>query len=75
MRTATRRCVHMYRTEMENFAQMHFLDVWYSRIDVDQVSQLFDAVQSKKAVRRRHGMCGGPTGTPACRPWGSSATW
>jgi uncharacterized protein (DUF2252 family) len=54
MRTAARRCVHMYRTEMENFAQMHFLDVWYSRIDVDQVSQLFDSVQSQKAVRRRH---------------------
>ena len=54
MRTAARRCVHMYRTEMESFAQMHFLDIWYSRIDVDQVSQLFDAVQSEKAVRRRH---------------------
>ena len=33
---------------------MRFLDVWYSRIDVDQVSQLFDAVQSRKAVRRRN---------------------
>src|SRR5450755_4928773 len=46
IRTAVRRCAHMYRTEMENFAQMRFLDIWYSRIDVDQVSQLFDAVQS-----------------------------
>ena len=52
-RTAARRCVHAYRTEMENFAQMRFLDVWYSRIDVDQVCQLFDAVQSRRAVRRR----------------------
>ena len=33
---------------------MRFLDVWYSRIDVDQVSQLLDAVQSRKAVRRRN---------------------
>ena len=39
---------------MANFAQMRFLDVWYSRIDVDQVCQLFDAVQSRKAVRRRN---------------------
>jgi uncharacterized protein (DUF2252 family) len=53
-RTAVRRCAHIYRVEMENFAQMPFLEAWYSRIDVDQVSQLFDAVQSPKAVRRRH---------------------
>ncbi len=53
-RTAARRCAHVYRTEMDNFARMRFLDVWYSRIDVDQVSQLFDAVQSRKAVRRRN---------------------
>ena len=52
-RIAARRCAHVYRTEMENFAQMRFLDVWYSRIDVDQVCQLLDAVQSRKAVRRR----------------------
>src|SRR6266568_2541867 len=54
VRTAVRRCAHMYRTEMENFAQMRFLDVWYSRIDVDQVSQLFDAVQSPRGIRRRN---------------------
>src|SRR3984893_6229457 len=53
-RTAARRCAHVYRTEMGNFAQMRFLDVWYSRIDVDQVCQLFDAVQSRKAIRRRN---------------------
>ncbi len=41
IRTAVRRCAHMYRTEMENFAQMRFLDIWYSRIDVDQVSPAF----------------------------------
>ena len=54
VRTAVRRCAHVYRTKMENFAQMPFLDVWYSRIDVDQVVQLFDAVQSPKAIRRRN---------------------
>ncbi len=32
---------------------MRFLKVWYSRIDVDEVSRLFDALQPKAAVRRR----------------------
>jgi uncharacterized protein (DUF2252 family) len=53
-RAAVRRCVRIYRIEMANFARMRFLEVWYSRIDVDQVTQLFDAVQSRRAVQRRH---------------------
>ena len=73
-RTAARRCAHVYRTEMENFARMRFLDVWYSRIDVDQVCQLLDAVQSRKAIRRGPRMCARRTSTPACRPSISSAT-
>jgi uncharacterized protein (DUF2252 family) len=53
-RTAARLTVHSYRTEMANYSAMRFLKVWYSRIDIDQVSKLFDAVQSKEAVRRRN---------------------
>ena len=52
--TAARLTVRSYRTEMANYAAMRFLEVWYSRIDVDEVSRLFDALQTKKAVRRRH---------------------
>ena len=52
-RTAARLAVRSYRTEMANYAAMRFLKVWYSRIDVDEVSRLFDALESKKAVRRR----------------------
>jgi len=52
--TAARLTVRSYRTEMTNYAAMRFLQVWYSRIDVDEVSRLFDALQTKKAVRRRH---------------------
>jgi uncharacterized protein (DUF2252 family) len=52
-RRAARHCVRNYRIEMEQFATMRFLDVWYSRIDVDEVTSLFDAIQPKKAVRRR----------------------
>src|ERR1700733_4244524 len=53
-RTAARLTVRSYRTEMANYAAMRFLKVWYSRIDVAEVSRLFDAVQPKDAVRRRH---------------------
>ena len=53
-RTAARLAVRSYRTEMANYAPMRFLKVWYSRIDVDEVSRLFDAIQPKQAVRRRH---------------------
>ena len=52
-RTAARLAVRSYRTEMANYATMRFLEVWYSRIDVDEVSRLFDALQPKEAVRRR----------------------
>jgi uncharacterized protein (DUF2252 family) len=51
--TAARLAVRSYRTEMANYAAMRFLKVWYSRIDVDEVSRLFDALQPKDAVRRR----------------------
>ncbi len=52
-RTAARLTVRSYRTEMAGYAAMRFLKVWYSRIDVDEVSRLFDALQPKAAVRRR----------------------
>jgi len=52
-RTAAQVAVHSYRTEMANYAAMRFLKVWYSRIDVDEVTRLFDALQPKTAVRRR----------------------
>jgi uncharacterized protein (DUF2252 family) len=50
---AARAAVRSYRTEMANYAGMRFLKVWYSRIDVDEVTRLFDALQPKSAVRRR----------------------
>ena len=53
-RTAARLTVRSYRTEMAGYAAMRFFDVWYSRIDIDEVSRLFDSLQPKAAVRRRH---------------------
>ena len=52
-RAAARYCARSYRTEMARYATMRFLNVWYSRIDVDHVTGLFDAVQTKEAVERR----------------------
>jgi uncharacterized protein (DUF2252 family) len=51
--TAARLTVRSYRTEMFRYATMRFLKLWYSRIDIDQVTSLFDALQPKKAVKRR----------------------
>ncbi len=53
-RTAARAAVRSYRTEIATYGAMRFLEVWYSRVDVDEVTSLFDAVQPKAAVRRRH---------------------
>jgi uncharacterized protein (DUF2252 family) len=52
--TAARLAVRSYRTEMANYAAMRFLEAWYSRIDVDEITSLFDGLQPKAAVRRRH---------------------
>ncbi len=51
--TAARLAVRSYRTEMASYATMRFLKVWYSRIDVEKVTRLFDVLQPKDAVRRR----------------------
>jgi uncharacterized protein (DUF2252 family) len=51
--SAARLAVRSYRTEMFRYASMRFLKVWYSRIDIDKVTSLFDELQPKKAVKRR----------------------
>ena len=53
-RAAARGSARAYRTQMQRFAGMTFLDVWYSRIDVDGLVRIYDAVESKADVRRRH---------------------
>ena len=52
-RAAARRAVRSYRTELAGYAAMRFLKVWYSRIDIADVSRQFDALQPKAAVLRR----------------------
>ena len=48
---AARSAVASYRTQMARFAEMPFLDVWYSRIDAKSVRQLLDSVGSPSATR------------------------
>jgi uncharacterized protein (DUF2252 family) len=52
-RSSALSCVHSYRIEMAKFAKMRFLDVWYSRIDVETMASIFDTLQPKHAARRR----------------------
>ena len=51
--TAAKLAVRSYRTEMGHYASMRFLNVWYSRIDIDEVTRLYDTLQPRKAVQRR----------------------
>jgi uncharacterized protein (DUF2252 family) len=41
-----------YRTAMRDFAAMRTLDVWYARLDVDDIAPMFAAQASSKAVKR-----------------------
>src|ERR1022692_3263046 len=50
---AARHCARSYRTQMAGFAQQRFLDVGYTRIDIERVARQLAAKQPKKAVRRR----------------------
>src|SRR5215471_5247558 len=52
-RVAARAAARSYRTEIAKYAAMRFLEVWYSRIDVDEAARMLDALQPKAAVRRR----------------------
>ena len=58
--TAARLAVRSYRTEMANYAAMRFLKVWYSRIDIDEVSRLSAALEPKEGRARRGGWASGP---------------
>jgi len=52
--SAARRSAFAYRTQMKRFAGMSFLDVWYSRIDVEGLVRIYDAAESEADVRQRH---------------------
>ncbi len=46
---AARACVASYRSKMLMYAPMAYLDIWYSRLDVDAISQ---EVTSERAAKR-----------------------
>jgi uncharacterized protein (DUF2252 family) len=51
---AARGSASAYRGQIARYAGMPFLDVWYSRIDVDGLVEIWDAVESDSDVRQRH---------------------
>jgi uncharacterized protein (DUF2252 family) len=53
-RVAARQSAATYRTQIERFAGMPFLDVWYTRIDVDRLVRMWDAIESEAQAAQRH---------------------
>jgi uncharacterized protein (DUF2252 family) len=49
---AARAAARAYREHMARFAQMHALDLWYTRIEVDALVQLARSVETRKLRRR-----------------------
>jgi uncharacterized protein (DUF2252 family) len=49
---ASAACVASYRTSMAGFAGMRTLDVWYSKLDVDQIMTAAAAGTAKKSERK-----------------------
>jgi uncharacterized protein (DUF2252 family) len=52
-REAARMAVASYRDEMAKYAGMRFLELWYSRIDINEATRVLDRLQPDKAVQRR----------------------
>ncbi|MCI1832256.1 MAG: DUF2252 domain-containing protein [Bifidobacterium sp.] len=48
---AVARCVHTYRERMEQFSQMHYLDVWYDHLDVEATLSRFESSRNSKRSR------------------------
>src|SRR5262245_5261719 len=53
-RAAARQSAAVYQAQIERFAGMTFLDVWYTRIDVDRLVLMWDAIETEAEVRQRH---------------------
>ena len=51
-RTINRTVTQAYREAMRGFASMSNLDIWYARIDVDDLAALFAAEASAKQLKR-----------------------
>jgi uncharacterized protein (DUF2252 family) len=51
-RAAARACAQSYRTVMAKLARMRFLDVWYARVDPEEVLQQLTTKAGRKATER-----------------------
>ena len=52
-RNAVLACVRSYRERMAEYAQLPVLDVWYSRIDLDELIATVKDEQGRKRIRKR----------------------
>ena len=52
-RDAVLACVRSYRERMREFSKMRVLDVWYARIDVDELMEYFEDAQGRKRMQKR----------------------
>ena len=50
---AARSCVRAYRERLAEFSQMRVLDVWYARMDVEDILPKVKDVQARKRLRKR----------------------
>ncbi len=46
-------CVRSYRERLREYSQMRVLDVWYARIDVEELMAYFDDKQGRKRLQKR----------------------
>ena len=52
-RDAVLACVRSYRERLREYSQMRVLDVWYARIDVEELMAYFDDKQGRKRLQKR----------------------
>ena len=52
-RDAVLSCVRSYREHMAEFSQMRVLDMWYARMDVEDMIPTIKDVQARKRLRKR----------------------
>ena len=52
-RDAVLACVRSYRERLREYSQMRVLDVWYARIDVEELMAYFDDKHGRKRLQKR----------------------
>src|SRR5262245_9766366 len=70
-RDAVLSCVRSYREHMAEFSEMRVLDVWYARMDVEELIPTIKDAQARKRLRKR--LKASQIGRASCRERGENA--